>query len=83
VTPGPLLEILLAGLRGQQEESNCFLCLTSDDPRDLCVVHCDRLRTLVDHGKPAEPDPSEAYNRRYGLDWEPGNSHLRNGGRDR
>jgi len=45
----PLLEILLAGLRAQQPESNCYLCCTSDDPRDLCALHRDRLQAIVDY----------------------------------
>ena len=49
----PLLQILLAGLRAQQPEQCCFLCLTSDDPRDLCALHRDRLQAIVDYRETA------------------------------
>jgi hypothetical protein len=49
MTAVPLLEILLAGLRADQPEQNCYLCLTSDDPRDVCATHRERLQALVSY----------------------------------
>lgn len=54
MTPVPLLQILLAGLRASQPEECCFLCVTSEDPRDLCAGHRERLQTILDYGKPKE-----------------------------
>lgn len=53
--PAPLglLDVLLAGLRGEQPESRCFLCLTSDDARDVCGEHQRRLAAIVRYGRDA------------------------------
>jgi DNA-binding transcriptional LysR family regulator len=55
VSPAPLglLPILLARLRAEQPESNCFMCLTSDDPRDWCAEHLTRLDTVSAYGEAA------------------------------
>jgi hypothetical protein len=48
-----LLPSLLARLRAEQPESNCFMCLTSDDPRDWCAEHLTRLDTVSAYGEAA------------------------------
>lgn len=42
-----LLDVLLAGLRGQQGTERCYLCLTSDSPGDCCAEHLERLRRIA------------------------------------
>jgi len=44
-----LLMVLLARLRGEQPFENCFMCLTSDDPKDVCAEHLDRLDRIVNY----------------------------------
>lgn len=72
MTTPTLLDVLLAGLRGQQGTERCYLCLTSDAPGDCCGEHLERLRRIAETTATSTldhtPPTGLTYARRPGAD---------------